>query len=73
MIRFSSGFLLLLVPLIAGAVDMERNAKFFQRHKDWLSVGIAEPTFGRIVVARAASEDTRTEATFTIRVSKNSH
>jgi hypothetical protein len=66
MIRFTLGFLLLLVPLIAGAVDMERNIKFFQRHKDWVSLGVAEPIFGRVVVARAASEDSRTEATFTI-------
>jgi hypothetical protein len=66
MIRFSLGFLLLCVPLVANAVDMERSTKFFQRHKDWISAGFAEPIFGRVVVARAASEDSRTEATFTI-------
>jgi len=31
-----------------------------------MSVGFAEPIFGRVVVARAATEDLRTEATLTI-------
>ena len=66
MMRFSFGFLLLFVPLVASAVNVERTTTFFQRHKDWISVGFAEASFERVIVARAASEDARTAATLTI-------
>lgn len=62
------GMLLISVLVSANihAVDVEDGVKNFTKSKDWVSFSIAEPTFGRIVATRAATEDSRLNTTLAL-------
>lgn len=60
---FNILFLSLLISTPTFAVDLEENVKDFKKSDDWVSFTIADNYLGTTLATRAATEDTRTNAT----------